>query len=338
MPNDFIASTIRRLNLRLLFTGLAGLLLVFIGLVFGARFLYNMLLGPFPLTQAELIALSDAKSRLQYYVVVQGDDHADTGFTYVSTSDSGKETTEAYYHALLLGKRLLLVKSRSTEIENTVTGSLENVPADTQKELIAEVEKEVPQMAGAFLPIMLDASNFYAKGYLGLGIAVLVGLASLAAAGLALYRLLNPQEHPALKALSRFGALQAVTGEIDMDMGVGHEQVGKNVHFTRRWLVSTSASLQAMPFRDIIWCYKQVTQHRTNGIPTGKTYAAYILDRHGKTMTIPGKEPQVDQILQATLRSAPGVAAGYSPQLTTFWQKDRLGFVAAVDERRRTTA
>jgi len=55
-------------------------------------------------------------------------------------------------------------------------------------------------VVGAFLPTMLDATNFYSNGYIGLGIGALVGLASLAAAGLAVYRLLNSQAHPALKA------------------------------------------------------------------------------------------------------------------------------------------
>jgi hypothetical protein len=181
---------------------------------------------------------------------------------------------------------------------------------------------------------MLDATNFYSKGYLGLGLGVLVGLASLFAAGLALYRLINPQAHPALKALSRFGTVDAVTSEIDVDMATGQEQVGKKVHFTRRWLVSTQSSLQAMPFRDIIWCYKMITQHRTNGIPTGKTYAAHIMDRHGKNLIIIGKEAEVDQVLQKTVHSVPGVVAGFSNELSALWQKDRPRFVAAVDERR----
>jgi len=141
--------------------------------------------------------------------------------------------------------------------------------------------------------------------------------------------------------LSRFGAVEAVTGEIDMEMGMGHDQVGKKVHFTRRWLVSTASGLQAMPFRDIIWCYKMVTQHRTNGIPTGKTYAAHILDRHGKNLVIPGKEAEVNQVLENTIRFAPGVAAGFSDQLSVLWQKDRLGLwrlsMSAAGTRLRRT-
>ncbi len=335
MSNSFIASVIRRLNLNLLLVSLAGLLLVFIGLIAGTRYLYNAVFGPFPLDRAELLATTNETSRFEYYVVVEGDDHADTGYTYVSTSDSGTETIEAYYHALLVDDRLLLVKTDQSEIGNLITGALINIPSDVQDEVIAELEREMPDLKGAFLPAMLDAGNFLASGYFGLGVGALVGLLSLGGVGLALYRFAAPHAHPALKKLARFGSIDAVTGEIDSDMAMGRQQVGKKNFFTRRWLVSTVNGLQAVPYRDMIWCYKQVTQHRTNGIPTGKTFAANIYDRFGKTTIITGKEADVHQILEMIFTSAPGVVAGYSDELVKLWNQDRAKFVNAVDERRR---
>jgi hypothetical protein len=335
MSNDFVGSTIRRLNLSMLFVSLAVLLVVFLGLVVGARYLYNMFLGPFATTQAEVLALNDADETLRYYINIEGDDHADTGFTYVSESDSGKETIEAYYHALVLGNEFLLVKTTQAEITNLQTGALIDIPTDVQNEVIAEIEREVPELKGAFLPMMLDTTNFHTNGLIGLGIGFVV--AAIAGVGvlIAIVRFVNPSAHPAMKALARFGNPDMVVGQINMEMDSPHDQVGKKIHFTRGWLVNTTSGLQAAPYRDLMWCYKQITQHRTNGIPTGKSYAAYVLDKHGTQIILPGKEDQVNTMLDHIVRNAPGIVVGYSDELNTLWAKDRAGFVAAVEERRR---
>lgn len=334
MSNDFVASTIRRMNLRLLVISLLGLLLVFAGLLLSWRYLYNFFLGPFDISRGELLALQDAGSRTQYYVTVTGDDHADTGYSYVSTTDSGKETTEHYYHALFLDDRLLLVKSPLEEIGDQVTGALVKLPSDVQNEVIGELEIEVPEIKGAFLPMMLDAMNFRTGGYFGLGAAGLFGLLSLFGGGLAAYRFTTPQAHPALKKLTNYGALESVTGEIDIEMAAPLQMVGKKITFTRRWLVSTLAGLDAMPYRDILWAYKQVTQHRTNGIPTGKAYAALVHDRHGRQISLTGKEDQVNQILETLVSQNPGMVSGFSDELVKMWKNERSRFVAAVDARR----
>ena len=337
MLDNFVESTIRRLNIRTLLISLAGLLVVFAGLAINTRYLYNMFLGPFPLERNKLLTLSNTGDLFQYYVTVQGDDHGDTGFTYVSTSDSGTETIEYYYHALLFGRRVLLVKSKSAEIQNEQIGALVNLTPDIQKDLIDKLEQEIPELKGKFLPIMLDTVNFHTNGYIGLAIAALVGLLSGLGMLLALYRLLNSQAHPALKKLSRFGSLDAVSNEIDMEMIQPHEQVGKKLHFTHRWLVSTTSSLEVVPYRDILWCYMQVTQHRTNGIPTGKTYTALIFNRYGGNISIQGKEKFVNEILQAVVRFAPGTVVGYSDEIVNLWKNNLAGFAKAVDERRQSS-
>jgi len=60
MLDNFIESTIRRLNIRTLLISLAGLLVVFAGLAINTRYLYNMFLGPFPLERNKLLTLGNA--------------------------------------------------------------------------------------------------------------------------------------------------------------------------------------------------------------------------------------------------------------------------------------
>jgi hypothetical protein len=336
MPNDFVFRTIRRLNLRLILISLTFLLVVVIGLVASRRFIYNLVKGPFPISQADILTLTDPSTRWQYYVTVTGDDKADTGYTYVSTSDSGGETTEAYYHALLIYDRLLLIKAKSTAISNQMTGALVKLTSIERDQVIAPLEMEIPQIKGAFLPMMLDATGFR-DGILGLAFAGLVGLASLAGLGLGVYRYFTPQAHPAMKALKAYGELDSVTHDIDLNMSALHTRVGKKIHFISRWLVSTKNGFAAIPYRDIIWSYKKVTQHRTNGIPTGKTYTALVYDRFGRQIAIPGKETEVDQVLENISKSALGTLFGYDANLAKNWKTERVAVAAKVDEVRRNS-
>lgn len=338
MPNEFVLAAIRRSNRNAFFIAIGGMLIVVIGLAVSARYLFNMFLGPSALPSRDLLTVQEAGDLWRYYVTVKGDDHANTGFEYVNRSSSGSETTEAYYHALFVGDRFLLVKSPTDEIENTVTGELLDMPTDVQTEIIAEIEKEIPDITGLFLPVMMDTGDFKTSGYIGLVIAGILLVLCLVVFGIALQRTLNPFAHPAIQALERFGAAQAMVGEIDMEIAAPHTELSKKFHFTRRWLVSTAGVLDAVRHRDVMWWYKQVTQHRTNGIPTGKTYAALVYDRFGKLLTLTGKEAEVDQIAQALQQNAPGAIGGYSDELNKAWQKDRAGFIAAVEARQQQAA
>jgi hypothetical protein len=80
----------------------------------------------------------------------------------------------------------------------------------------------------------------------------------------------------------------------------------------------------------------QVTQHRTNGIPTGKTYTALVFNRYGGNISISGKEKFVNEIIQAVLRFAPGTVMGYSDEIVNFWKTNLAGFAKAVDQRRQS--
>ncbi len=335
MAQDFVESLVRRSNLKLLIFCFLGFFALCIGFILGFRYLLNMFLGPEPINNSDVIALTNAGSRFRYFVTITGSDHASTGYQYISTSSSGKETIEAYYNALLIDNRFLLVKSDTDEIQNTMTGALVNIPGDLNTQVISQLENEMPNIKGAFLPVMLDTSNFYTPGYVSLAVAAIVAIFTLIGFFLAVSRFLNPLNHPALKSYARFGDVNLIVNTINTEISSQHELIGKKVHFTKNWIVSTANVIEASPYRDLIWCYKSVIQHRTNGIPTGKTYAVNVYDRTGKNITIPGKEPEVDQILNLLILYSPGIIAGYSSEIQQFFKNDRLGFIAAVDKRRQ---
>jgi hypothetical protein len=257
MTTTFVDDVVRRSNRNLLLISLLALVILVGAEVATFRYFYNFFTGPQPIDEETLLTVEDPESLQQYYVTVDDVDAYDTGYQYI-TESYGNET-----------------------IEHSYTGALMPITGEIQREVIDDIYTDEPDLEGVFLPYMLDATDFRSPGYLGLAAAAVVLVLSLAGLFTALRRMSNPATHPAVKSLSRFGDANVVAQQIDVEMASEHPQVG-NLHFTRNWLVhKQNASVEAMRYQDVVWAYKKVTQHRTYGVPTGKTYNIHIFDRHG---------------------------------------------------------
>jgi hypothetical protein len=92
--------------------------------------------------------------------------------------------------------------------------------------------------------------------------------------------------------------------------------------------------LNATRLEDLAWMYGKVTQHRTNGVPTGKTYSTLFWDRHGKLLTVNGKEQAMQDTLQAVYSHAPWAIVGYKTEIEKAWKSNRQSVLAAVEQRR----
>ena len=170
MTTSFIHPIIRRSNRNLLIL-CAAIALLLIGLAaFNARYLYNFFAGPLRIDRQTLLATTDPAALQRYWVTVEGDDVADTGFQQVRrNSDTGSENVAAAYMALLLDRRVLLVKDYNNTSATTFTGYIEPLPADARTRIIADIEQDAPKLRGAFLPYMLNTAGFRDGGYLALG-------------------------------------------------------------------------------------------------------------------------------------------------------------------------
>src|SRR5262245_31922891 len=336
MNNSLVYSTIRRSNRKQLILCVVGAFLL-VGLAaINTRYFYNFFFGPFSVDRKTLLATSDAGALRQYFVKISGDQVLDTGAQEVSRNTrSGSERVTASFMALVLDDQFLIVKAPDDKETTSFTGYLEAVPSDVRTEVISDIEREVPAVKGAFLPFMLNTESFRTMGYVGLGLGIpLFGLCLWGLAQ-AIRRINDPSTHPILRALGRFGPPDYVANQIDAEMQTQNPKAG-TVHLTPNWLVNAaSTSLSATRIDDVVWAYKQVTQHRTNGIPTGKTYAAQIWDRHGVCITVTGKEPVVNQTLEAVAQRSPWILAGFSPELEKTWKQNRAAVVEAVEQRRR---
>lgn len=334
MTDGFVEKKIQHSNLAILLTGIIGLVAI-VAVAFFARGYYdNYFNGPFKADNKEIASLSSLSGVTEYYVTVLGDDAYETGYEKVSVDDDGVETTVAYFMALLVEDRLLLVRTVNNKLEMTYTGELRDLNDAEYENIILALESEIPEIKGAFLPVMLDTQNFKNRGNLGFvfgGLGLGIVFLCLLLGGI---RQANPNRHPVMKDIQRFGAVEFMVGRINMEMASAHETI-RHTHLLHSWLVQeVGLTFKITRYEDIVWIYKQVTQHRSYGIPTGKTYMAMIYDRFGKGITVSGNEKSVDEILQKVAEKSPQAFKGYRQDVALLWRKDRQAFISMATKKK----
>jgi hypothetical protein len=122
--------TLRRLGLGLLMVALV------LGL-YGARTFVNVMHGPAQLNDARLAAISDPTFELHDYACIQGRKTFSTGITSIEkTTRNGvveSERTTGEYMAMIVGKRILVVKAKPGDQAQQFTGRIVSLPDDLKK-------------------------------------------------------------------------------------------------------------------------------------------------------------------------------------------------------------
>src|SRR5882724_10913161 len=309
MWDDFISRQIRRTNRNLFRCG--GAILTVLGLLLAAgwRDTYNFLFGPFPVQNSALVTISNPDSPKHYFLKVRGEESFSTGMREV----------EADNHQL------------------EFTGILTAVPAELLNGVVRAEEAKDPALKGAFLPFMLDATGFRKGDNLWVAIAGAgFGLLGVFLTGLSFRRQFQPESHPLLTQLAKYGGLQDVRMRIDSEIRSegGGEKFGA-MQITTNWLIHAAAyKTNVMATQDVVWTYPKVTKHYHNGIPTGKSYSAIIYDSKGQSLEISGKKDSVPKLLESLQRRMPWVLVGFSKELEALWLKEKPQFFQLIEERR----
>ena len=339
--HGFIAEQIRGANKRLLAANVVLLAALLAVSALSARYLYNFCAGPFALSDETLTSLKNADNLNGYFVKVRIDNIVDYGVQEIKKERrGGRETVLAEYYALILGEKLLLVKTSPEHRASEFIGSLEDLSTAAEGEVIGRFLQNDPGAKGAFLPVMLDATGFRGPGYVGLAIGVPLLLLSVWNIRKALQRRANPEEHPIFSMLSRYGGPETVAAAIDAEVSASGKKLRDRVLVTPSWLLKPSPySLAVRSLDELVWAYKKVTKHSVNFIPTGKTYATVIWDRRGKSIEITNAREQDGHLLLEEIgRHAPWVLIGYADDLARAWKSNAAEVVSAVDKQRRNEA
>ena len=335
MWDDFISRQIRRTNRNLFLFG--GCILTILGLLvgFGWRDTYNFLYGPFPVQNSELVSISNPDVPKHFFLKVEGEESFATGMREVDAGNHDKIRAEVV--ALVVEKRLLLVKTPADNHQVQFTGTLTAVPAKLQHEVIQAEEEKHPELKGTFLPFMLDATGFRKGDNFLVAIAgVGLGALGLLLVGIPLRRQLQPDRHPLFAQLAKYGGLQDVRMRIDSEMrGEGGGEKFGTMQITTNWLIQAGAyKTSVMATKDVVWAYPKVTKHYHNGIPTGKTYSAIVRDSKGQSLEISGKKDSVPKLMEPLQRRMPWVLVGFSKELEALWLKEKPKFFQLIEQRR----
>jgi hypothetical protein len=275
----------------------------------------------------------------EFYVTAFTDSFFDTGYY---TSTDGRATH--YYYTFWAGEQYVICRV-GTDVEDeelydyTVLGKLA-APTSTEAEIFTELALDLSEAwdipydeaQGVVSPyiVRVDQSRLFEQAGLGLAAAVAVFFALrliLAARALADYR--------TARAYKRLGPdAELVNGEISRDLDYGQFALDrKDLTITRGWILSRSAlSFAAQRKRDLLWVYKTVTRHRTNGIPSGKTYSVTLSFADGKQFAFNARANTVDGLVAAVAADVPTALPGYSDELAALYRRDRAAFAARRDE------
>ena len=332
-----VSQQINRANWKLLLANGAMLAAMVSLLVSTRNYLHNAFQGPFSVDTAHLLEAMEHPDPLKQYLVVDFGKTYDTGFWWEERHRS--VTSRFPYRGAWVNGRFLLIQCRNRDTSNVLVGRLRQVNDSEFHKVIQAIEATEPRLRGKLPAYVFDAhTNYFSGAYPLCGICGLLSVLAVWNVLKATRRIANPKLHPAYAQLAHIGNVQELEAQIDAQITGQVKRLGR-CRFTRDWILQITAfGFSLMRIEDIVWLHKKVVRHYHNGIPTGKTYAAILHDRHGGRIEIPAREGNVDQLLVAMSQRAPWAFVGFLSQTQKAWKSDRTALIFASDERRRMMA
>lgn len=98
-------------------------------------------------------------------------------------------------------------------------------------------------------------------------------------------------------------------------------------------LVEEGAKQYLYGANELIWAYRSVIQHKTNGVPTGKSYQLVLVMRDGSMRAVPMPSQTAEDQLVKISALLPNVVVGYDEQLAQLFNKKQYQDLAAEAAR-----
>lgn len=223
------------------------------------------------------------------------------------------------------GKTLPSEKANDSSVDNFIKKHIKR----TNRNLLLT---NIAIIIGIFLLWLNNA--FSEAGYWKL---IILGLFILACRNIVLFwkRNKNPSLHPIITALSKIGPPEKVAAMINEESKAPKLEV-KSFIITNSWLLKSSIyGLEPILLGELAWVHSKVTSHYTYGVPSGKSYSVCIYKRDGKSFEVACDELASSMLIGRVTEVAPWVVGGYNAEIKKFWDTDRQGFIAYVDQRKR---
>jgi hypothetical protein len=333
MSDNWVLQQIRKASLRRLmwWGGVLACLLLFV--LAQHRYIANFLQGPFTLGKGDLDAISDASTAPHYFARVTGSKAIDTGIRQVTVRKrAGVETSRSVsgeFFVLVIEDRLLVVKGSGAP-HTTSEGGLVPMRGELESRLFGTTDMQA--IKKRFYPFYVDEESFRLPGYIAGAVIAVIGFLAVWLGIAPLKQYFAPSTHPVAQRLASWGDPARIAA--------GIEQESRAPRQTRRpWRVTDNYLIQSAFFAfdlhrlaDLQWAYKRVTSSNT-----AKGYAAVLMLSDGK-VEIGGPEKDVDAVLNSAAERVPWAVFGYSKEIEERFNKNRPGFAATIEQRRRDWA
>jgi len=294
MWNNVIGRQIRRCNRNLLVVNVCIIIIGIIWAYNARRYLYNCFLGPFPVTQAELVRPIDSTG-MRYFVSLDGLKPIETGLQDIETTVDKytnavkSKKVKATYFIAPVEDKLFLIKSPQEILSSSYQGALIPVTSDVrswfQKELLDDKNRRFDDV---FIPYLVDSSSFRSDAYIAFAIGVPVMLLAAYNSRKALARIRNMENSPIYRSLKRYDVPpETVAQMVDNEFKQEGVTVVKSLMLSSSWLLhKTLFNLTIVHLNEIVWVYAKVTSHSYNFIPTGKSYGFSVADQAGRMIEL----------------------------------------------------
>jgi hypothetical protein len=226
----------------------------------------------------------------------------------------------------------------------TFTGTLQEVKSETVDLAIQQMAKEninesdARDMIYGYYVDTTDNGAFLRTFLYLLTLALLFfGLLILIRS---LLTLANPKNYSQVKKLAKYGEVEYLYEELEREYG---EKAGEamplgmgrgSIILGERWIIIVGALwLKFMKADSLLWAYKQ--KHTTKAYGVITTNVSFILMLRGmkKTLSVFGKEFNVDSVLTAVASKYPWAVLGYSANLEAAWKSNRDQFTDYAREK-----
>lgn len=241
MTETFIGNQIKRCNRNFIWTNMIGLLLIVGFCSLFTRAIYNEFKGPFPVKADELAAIQDPSSSYKFHVsfvpertstTIASEQEYLTAYAGMMESSA---TSKYEFMLAQVGTRLLIVRTLpNATLSDELSGELYKVPLNVYQIASQVLGKSNQQL---LLPYMLDTTGLLHDNIvmllwftIPLGVLAFINLVR------AIYRIVNPHEHPLYKRMRKFGVTEEIEADINSDYAAEHI-VEKDFIITSKWII-----------------------------------------------------------------------------------------------------
>jgi hypothetical protein len=298
----------------------------------------DAILGPHPVEAAAIANAACATDVGHEFIEIDCRDARDTGIAWVETqTTNGVETERSStpFWAVPFGSKYLLVRSPKAPA-GKVGGTIGPLDHSVSGKF-AEHERKL------LVPFSMNVEDPRVSSW------IIDALVVGAAAGIVFLfvrsfrRCLDPSRHPAIARLASDGDLREISKQFERERRESDALLFRSRLLTRSFVFDERhLRFEMRRWRDLLWAYAKVTQHRVHHIPTGKTHALVLAFDDGTQLEIKQRsaiferdaEERVRGVLALVAKRAPWAVFGYDQRMQRNWRKERAAFREAVSKRR----